>query len=415
MSPLGHGAAAEWRRYFSLPFAAMFGYSVSVIHIYGIYPYILPVTTEFGWSRGQFTGAFTVAILVQALLAVPVGMLVDRIGSRKLGLAGVVLVCLAFTLLGTSSGSLSNWYMLWGLITLAVLPVQATIWTSAVASRFTASRGLAFAVTLCGASIAQFVFPPLATHLIANFGWKKAFLWHGLIWLAVVFPFVFFFFRGAMDSATPRQKSIDTQAEILDGISFLEGLRSFTYARLLFASLFFTFTVVALNYQFMPILSGWGIAADKAAWLASLIGLASIVGRLGTGYLIDRFRASHVGGLIFLLPVGAVLLLLYGQDFGPAPALIAIMLGLTLGAEVDVIVYLTTRFFGLKSFGALYGGLLAALSIGTATGPLLASMIFDSTGAYTNFFWLAIGLLLLSSLSLFSIPKPGDTKEVTNV
>ena len=91
-------AASEWRSYGVLPFAAMFGYSVSVIHIYGINPYIIPVTTEFGWSRGEFTGAFTFAILIQALLAVPVGMLVDRFGSRKLGLAGVIMVCLAFTL-----------------------------------------------------------------------------------------------------------------------------------------------------------------------------------------------------------------------------------------------------------------------------------------------------------------------------
>jgi MFS family permease len=396
------GAASEWRSHAMLPFAAMFGYSVSVIHIYGINPYIIPVTTEFGWTRAQFTGAFTFAILIQALLAVPVGILVDRFGSRKLGLAGIIMVCLAFTTLGTSTGDLANWYLLWGLITLVALPVQATVWTSAVASRFTASRGMALAITLCGASIAQFAFPPLATRLIGEFGWKTAFLWHGLIWLAIVLPFVFFFFRGARDGA----KVEDRSTAALGGMNFTDGLRSSVYVRLLFASLFFTFTIVALNYQFMPILAGWKIEVTNAAWLASLIGLASIVGRLATGYLIDRFRASYVGATVFMLPVIAVLLLLYGQDFAPAPALIAILLGLTLGAEVDVIVYLTTRFFGLKSFGALYGGLLAALSIGTAIGPLVASMIYDATGGYDPFFWLAIGLLLLSSLSLFTLPKP---------
>jgi MFS family permease len=399
-------AATEWRSYPMLPFAAMFGYSVSVIHIYGIYPYILPVTAEFGWTRAQFTGAFTFAILIQALLAVPVGMLVDRFGSRKLGLAGIIMVCLAFTTLGTSSGSLTNWYLLWGLITLVALPVQATVWTSAVASRFTASRGLAFAITLCGASIAQFAFPLLATKLISDYGWKTAFVWHGLIWLAIVLPFVFFFFRGARDGGEKSTADAEIIAPDLDGMTFADGLRSFAYVRLLIASLFFTFTIVALNYQFMPILAGWGIEAGKAAGLASLIGIASIIGRLLTGFLIDHFRASYVGAFVFMLPIVAVLLLIYGQDTPMAPALIAIMLGLTLGAEVDVIVYLTTRFFGLKSFGALYGGLLAALSIGTAIGPLVASMIFDRTGGYGPFFWLAIGLLLLSSLALFSLPKP---------
>lgn len=404
-------AGSEWRKYGVLPFAAMFGYSVSVIHIYGINPYIIPVTTEFGWSRGEFTGAFTFAILIQALLAVPVGMLVDRFGSRKLGLAGIIMVCLAFTTLGTSTGDLSNWYLLWGLITLVALPVQATVWTSAVASRFTASRGLAFAITLCGASIAQFAFPPLATKLIATYGWKTAFLWHGLIWLAIVLPFVFFFFRGARDGSTGGDAMSGIPTSVLGGMSFADGLRSSVYVRLLLASLFFTFTIVALNYQFMPILSGWNIETSDAAWLASLIGLASIVGRLVTGYLIDRFSASLVGALVFLLPVVAVLLLLFGQHYAPAPALIAILLGLTLGAEVDVIVYLTTRFFGLKNFGALYGGLLGALSIGTAIGPLVASMIFDKTGGYAPFFWLAIGLLLISSFSLLTLPKPQEIEE----
>lgn len=400
------GAAAEWRAYGVLPFAAMFGYSVSVIHIYGINPYIIPVTTEFGWSRAQFTGAFTFAILVQALLAVPMGLLVDRFGSRRLGLAGVIIVCLGFTLLGTATGDLTNWYLIWGLLTLVALPVQATVWTSAVASRFTESRGLAFAITLCGASIAQFAFPPLATKLIAAYGWKTAFLYHGLIWMAIVLPFVFFAFRGAHDGKVRGDTSIDTVAAELGGMSFSDGLRSSVYVRLLFASLFFTFTIVALNYQFMPIMSGWKVDPENAAWFASLIGLASIVGRLATGYLIDHFRASYVGAAVFLIPVMAALLLLYGQDYAPAPALIAIMLGLTLGAEVDVIVYLTTRFFGLKNFGALYGGLLGALSIGTATGPLAASQIFDQSGSYDPFFHLAIGLLVIASLLLFSLPQP---------
>lgn len=404
-------AIAEWRNHFMLPVSAMFGYSVSVIHIYGINPYIIPVTTEFGWTRAQFTGAFTFAILVQALLAVPVGILVDRFGSRVLGLFGVALTCGAFAIMGLSSGDLTNWYLMWGIMTLAALPVQATVWTSAVATRFTASRGMAFAITLCGASIAQFAFPPLATKLIGAYGWRTAFVWHGLIWLAIVLPMVFMFFRGARDIKRAPAHAEQRVAPVLDGISFAEGLRSSIYVRLLLASLFFTFTVVALNFQFMPILAGWGMVAIDAAWLASLIGLSSIAGRLGTGYLIDRFRASHVGGLVFLLPVIAVLLLLYGQGSVAAPAAIAIMLGLTLGAEVDVIVYLTTRFFGLMSFGALYGGLLTALSIGTATGPLVASMIYDATGSYDQFFMLAIGMLLLSSLCLFTLPKPQEIEE----
>ena len=82
------------------------------------------------------------------------------------------------------------------------------------------------------------------------------------------------------------------------------------------------------------------------------------------------------------------------------------MVGLTLGAEIDVIVYLATRHFGLKAFGALYGGLLVALSVGTATGPLAASAIFDRYGAYEPFLWATVGMMVVSSLFLLSLPRP---------
>ncbi len=396
-------ASAEWRSYPMLPIAAMFGYSVSVIHIYGINPYIVPVTTAFGWSREDFTWAFTLAILFQAVMAIPLGILVDKIGSRKLGLAGIVMVCCAFAALSTATADLGQWYLLWAIITLVALPVQATVWTSAVASRFDASRGMALAVTLCGASIAQFAMPPLATALIKNYGWQSAFFAHGMIWLALVLPFVFFFFRGARD-AGPKAVVVDAPQQ-LGGLNFWDGLRSTIYLRLLIASLFFTFTVVALNFQFMPLLNDWGIEQTNAAWLASLIGLASIVGRLSIGWLIDRYPAQRIGGAVFLLPVLAVALLLAGQS-SVTPALVAILLGFTLGAEVDVLVYLTTRYFGLKNFGALYGGLLGALSVGTAIGPLLASRVFDQTKSYDQFFWIAIVMLIIASLSLFTLPQP---------
>lgn len=394
----------EWRSHATLPFAAALGYSVSVIHIYGINPYLIPVTEEFGWTRAQFTGAYTMAILFQAICAIPLGMLVDRIGSRRLGLAGAALVCLAFSLLGTASGSLLNWYLLWGLITVVALPVQATVWTGAVATRFEKSRGMAFAVTLCGASLAQFLFPPVANALIESRGWRPAFMIHGIGWLLIVWPLIFLFFRGKRDPG--RDGAKPAPAAAFAGMGIVEALKSSIYLRLLLASLCFTFTVVSLSYHFLPIMSGKGFSGSEAAWLTSLIGLASIAGRIGTGWLIDRYRASLIGAVSFTLPIVAVLILMSGGGGAWAAATAAILLGLTLGAEVDVIVFLTSRYFGLRNFGALYGGPLAALSIGSAIGPLIASSIFDADQSYDSFFWLAIGLSLAAALALLTLPRP---------
>lgn len=399
-------AGAEWRRYHMLPIAAALGYATSVIHIYGLGPYIAPISESFGWSRTQTTIGLTIATLVQALFSVPIGLLVDRLGPRVFGVVGVLLTTGAFALLSTATGDKTQWYFLWGLLAVATLPVQATIWTSAVATRFEVSRGLAFAITLCGASLAAAIFPLLGTWLIGSYGWQSAVMAQAAIWVAIAFPVILIFFRGAKDRQVRPAPADQPVAQELEGWSLSEGLRSSIYHRLLLASLLFTFTIIALVVHFVPILTDRGADPLKAAGIASLVGIFSIVGRLGTGLLLDRFRGSLVGAVAFLLPaIGCLSLLLAGDEFlGQAVA--AALIGLTLGAEVDVIVYLTTQHFGLKTFGGLYGGLLTALSIGTATGPLGAAAIFDEFGNYTIFLWLTIAFMVASSIALASLPRP---------
>lgn len=402
----GTTSAQEWRAYPMLPIAAALGYATSVIHIYGFNPYVQPISEAFGWSRTQATIGITIATLVQAILSIPIGILVDRVGPRRLALVGIVLTASAFALLGTATGSKGNWHLLWGLMAIATLPVQATIWTSAVATRFDKSRGMAFAVTLCGASVAIAVFPYLGTKLIAAYGWKNAFAVQAGLWLAIAFPMILFFFRGGRDEKRAPDQPEAPEKSALTGISFADGLRSTIYARLLLASLLFTFTIVALAFHFGLILTGRGVDKVKAAELAALIGLFSIIGRLGTGFLLDRFRGSLVGAVAFLLPVISCLLLInMGTNVGAA-AVAAALIGLTLGSEIDVVVFLVTKHFGLKNFGALYGGLLAALSLGTASGPLAASKTFDSYGDYSPFLWLTIGFMITSSIALASLPRP---------
>jgi predicted MFS family arabinose efflux permease len=250
------------------------------------------------------------------------------------------------------------------------------------------------------------VFPLLGTWLIGMYGWQKAVAVQGAIWAALAFPVIFLFFRGAHDASRGQAAIAKLDRPMLSGVSLGEGLRSTIYLRLLLASLLFTFTIIALVVHFVPILTDRGATPLAAAGIVSLVGIFSIVGRLATGLLLDRFRASRVGAVVFLLPVAGSLLLLTVGGTALGQAIAAALIGLTLGAEVDVIVYLTTRYFGLKSFGGLYGGLLTALSVGTATGPLSAAAVFDAYGSYAPFLWLTIAFMVASSLALLSLPKP---------
>lgn len=405
MSANGVGAKAEWRRFGLLPPAAALGYATCVIHIYGLGVFIEPISSEFGWSRTATTVGMSLSTIIQALMAIPIGMAVDRYGPRRMALIGVVLTCTAFALLSTATGESGNWYLLWIVMSLCSLPIQATVWTSAVASRFSASRGLALALTLCGASVALIVFPWLGAELIASHGWRQAMRLEAVIWLCVSWPVVFLLFRGAQDEA--RVKSAEAKAEpVLKGISLGEGLKSSVFLRLLLVALLFTFATIGLNVHFPLIVKGYGFSAIEAAALASVIGWVSVAGRLVTGYLLDRLRASLVGAVAFVLPAVACAILLGGSGSAVSVAIAAGLIGFTLGAEVDVLVYLTTRYFGLRNFGGLYGGILAALSVGTAFGPLAAAKVFDEFGSYDAFLTATLAMMALSALLLASLPRP---------
>ena len=104
MSASGNTAASEWRSYWSLPLAAALGYSTAVLHTYAIGPFMASLQQEFAWSRAQLSVGITIAGLVGAAFSVPMGMLVDRLGPRLVGLIGVLLMTAAFALLGYRDG-----------------------------------------------------------------------------------------------------------------------------------------------------------------------------------------------------------------------------------------------------------------------------------------------------------------------
>lgn len=402
--------AVEWRSFWYLPVAAAIGYSTAVLHTYALGPFIEPLQQEFGWSRGQISVGLTIAGLGGAALSVPLGMLVDRVGPRIVALIGVVLMTAAFGLLGTATGSVTNWLVLWCLIAFANVWLQAAVWTSAVASRFEKSRGLAFAITLSGASFSAVVFPVLATWLIGQYGWRTAFMALSGIWLVLVWPVLWFGFRGARDVKRPAAaERAAAPAAVLTGASVPEALRSFDFYKLLLASGLFTFTAIGIIVHFVPILTDRGADPLEAAGIASLVGVFSFIGRLATGFLLDRFPPHWVGGGVFLLPiVSAALLLLDGAN-PLSQAVAAAGFGFTVGAEVDVIAYLVSRRFGLKNFGVFVGAMTGALTLGLAFGPLAAGMAFDREGSYAGFLVLTMIFMAVSSLALATLRIDGVT------
>ena len=150
--------------------------------------------------------------------------------------------------------------------------------------------------------------------------------------------------------------------------------------------LIFLLMSAALNgvqAQLVPLLIDQHIDAAMAAWMLSIVGLGSFPGRLLVGLLLDRAFAPLVA-LGFFLPAAVALLGLADGGLPVGVPLCAIAIGLSLGAENDLLGYLVGRYFDLKWFGQIYGVLLGAYLLGAALGPYLMARTYAASGSYNG-------------------------------
>ena len=395
----------EWRKSWYLPVVAGIGYATSALHLYSLGAFIEPLQLEFGWSRAQISAGASISAFVTALCSIPAGLLVDKIGPR-IGIIGVLLMPCAFALLGTATGTQFNWLLLWVVVGFGTLLLLPMVWTTAVNRRFVASRGMALAVTLSGGSVAAALFPLLSAWLIDALGWRQAYMAMAGIWAAIVFPLIYLFFRreGPPISTPPSATAeTSTATETVPGLTLKESLRTGDFYKLFIAGAGIAITSLGLIVHFIPILKDYGADSIGAASTASLIGVFSIVGRMGTGFLLDRLPAHVVGSLVAFIPIAGCILLLTSGEQTASQTVSAALFGLTLGSEADLIAYVTARQFGLRHYGAVYGAMLVSLALGTMLGTVAAGAAYDAYGAYAPFLGVAIVVLLVSATCLISL------------
>jgi predicted MFS family arabinose efflux permease len=139
--------------------------------------------------------------------------------------------------------------------------------------------------------------------------------------------------------------------------------------------------------------------------LTSLIGLSALSGRFMGGWLLDRLWAPLVA-LIILASPGISCFLLARPALSPTEAMISIaLIGFAVGVEYDLIAFLVARYFGMRSYTAIYGVLYVFFSIGAGVGPLLFGWSFDATGSYRTILNVAFAVLLISGASLLALGR----------
>lgn len=396
-------AAQEWRAHWGLVLAALFGMSFAAVPSATLGLFMEPLNAEFGWTRTQISLGITIFAATSLVLTPLAGLVVDRFGSRRVAIPGMALSGIAFAGFGLLAGSIVQWLATWLALALASRFITTLVWTSAVSSVFQSSRGMAIAVLLSGLSLATAVVPILAHSLIEALGWRGAYIAVGLGWTGVALVFILIFFVPAVKAVPSATGAAEARpVPTVGGLTVKEAIRNFALQRIGFATFLQTTMGAAIAVHLVPLLSQSGLTRGDAAGMASILGVAAVVGKLVSGWLLDRMNSGLLPVFTFALPAVAHLLLL--QDGGYWSIVLAMAtLGYASGASLQLTTYLVTRYAGLRSFGVIFGLVSSLMALSAGIGPLLGGAIFDATGSYVILLTIGIVAASIAGLSLLKL------------
>jgi len=413
-------AKQEWQSNWTLVLAASLGFSFFSVMLASTGLFMGPLGEEFGWNRTLLSSGPSIATTTTALLGPFFGMLIDRFGTRRLVLPGLVLTMISISAFGLVNGSQVQWLALWVVFGIVSVSIKSTAWTTAVVGVFEKSRGLALGLTLAGTAVAQSVVPPLGNFLITEFGWRAAFVWLALGWGGITLLACLLFLFDVRDRAAGKRKaderaglapSKEAPAADLPGLTGREAWRDSALWRLAISNFIVMVLTIGLAIHLFPILTEAGVSRATAAWLTGLSGIAGIVGKLVTGVLLDRFRPNWVGGITLGAAALAFALLMDGIR---SPTLIVIALlvnGYAAGTKTHITGFLTAGYAGMKNFGAIYGVMSSLMALASGMGPLLAGLTYDLSGDYSLFLLAGTAGCTLGGLLIISMPAYPDWDE----
>lgn len=382
--------------------------------------FMKPLGEEFGWTRSQISACMTVFTVTSAVCFPIVGRLIDRFGAKLVLLLSMLALacCLCAMTLVTQYWHLVLVFLLIGTLaagsnTVSYVPILSA-W-------FDRHRGLAIGLAVAGIGLGFFYTPILAQTLIDAYGWRAGYLGLGAVIVVVAVPLIALVVRN-----TPVEMGLapdgDRQQHISDaylgvGLSGAEAVRTRVFWVLMFVFFSMSFVLNGVFAHLVPMLTDRGMPAAEAALAASALGITVFVSRIIVGFLVDRFFAPLVAVLFFTL--SAIGVAMFGAGAVGATALVAsLMIGLSLGAELDLMAYLASRYFGLRAFGANYGMLLAGIVCGAGLAPFVFAVRFESTGAYTEILAIAAALNVVAVITAWRLgpypewARPGEATRV---
>ncbi|MBL7209706.1 MAG: MFS transporter [Dehalococcoidia bacterium] len=373
---------------------------------YGFTAFFEPIVAEHGWSYTQVSIASSLRGLEMGILAPVIGFVVDRFGSRKMTLFGVIIV--GFGLIFVSlTHSLTMFYGAFLLLALGAGSCTSVVLTTAVANWFKRNIGKALGITACGFG-AGGAFIPLIVWLIDAYDWRTALLILGLgMWtLGITLAFVIrdkpeqYGYLPDGDTHAGSTSKSEVQVQVVE-VAFKEAIKGRTLWLIGLAEAIRFAILTAVVIHIMPYLSSIGISRRDAGLVATAVPLLSLIGRFGFGWLGDIVDKRYAMASTHLVMGLGMLALSYANiRWAILPFLLLFPLGYGGGMSLRGVIL--TDYFDRIHFGKALGIIMGISSIGGIIGPALAGWTFDTLGNY-SVVWFAFSALTLVALPIILV------------
>lgn len=358
--------------------------------------FLSPLNTATGLGLGSISLAFAFGQLWWGLTQPFAGAMADKIGAGRVLFVGAILVALG-TFITPYMTTTLGLIMAIGVLSAGGAGMAGPAVLMAATTRLIppARRGLATGIVNAGGSFGQFIMAPIAAALMVGVGWVNALQIMGLLVLLCL-PAAFLLKGNALQSAAPGQKVQGTREAIG------EAMRNPSYRLLAIGFFVCGFHVAFLATHLPGVIASCGLPTQWAGWSLAMIGLFNIIGSVGMGWAIGRWRMKTLLSLVYATRALAVIVFLLAPKTGPVVLVFAAVMGLTFLSTVPPTAGLVAKFFGPANMATLFGIVMLTHQVGGFLGAYLGGKVFEATGSY-DWIWY-IDIVLAAGAALIHLP-----------
>lgn len=364
--------------------------------------FLIPVSTELGWQRAQFTFVLTLLSMI-GVVAYPLsGRLIDRVGARPVALVGNVLFGLSVAALALIPRAPIVVYAMFGIMGLLATLPSTVLLARVVSTWFFARRGIVLGLAGGVAfGIGGVIMPSVAQALIDAHGWRWAYAGLGGIVIAVGLPTFFLLLKEAPLSAQPAGEA---QAEMQGGLTRAEAQRHSVFWILLFGVAVGAGSTSAIITHMIPLVTEHGGSVSAGITALSALYGANAIWQTVLGGVLDRMPTPRIAALFILPGVGGALLL--GTTDNPDMMILgALLVGLSAGTEYGLVPFCIPRYFGFRAYGEIYGVIFGMIMLLQGISPFVMDLAFDMAGNYRPGLEAVSVTLLLCSVVIAFLPR----------